>query len=118
MNHTRVHRPRQARVLAVTASAVPASTVPSRELTTRLRMAAIAVIALTTFAAPTGLAGASPLPDPTPRHGSTAPVAEGGEGLSAALVELGAAYSAAPWPGRRAIHNEIVLLLDTGEAAL
>jgi hypothetical protein len=118
MNHTRVHKPGQARILAGTASAVPASTVPRKGLALRLPTAAITAIALTTFAAPAGFAVAGPLPDPTPRHGSTAAVAEGDEGLTAALVELREVYSAAPWPGRRAIHNEIVLLLDTGDAAL
>ena len=84
----------------------------------RLRTAAIMMIALTTFAVPAGLAAARPLPDPPPALGAKAVVTEGREGLTAALAERREVYRTAPWPDRRTIHNEIVLLLETGRAAL
>ena len=81
-----------------------------------LRTMAITVIALSTFAVPTGLAAASPLPDPPPAPPWTA--VTGGTDLGAIRAEWSEAYRAAPWAGKRRLHNEINLLLNLGNSAL
>lgn len=81
-----------------------------------LRTTAITVIALSTFAVPTGLAAAGPLPDPPPPPPRTAVL--GGTDLGAIRAELSGAYRAAPWAGKRRLHNEITLLLNLGNSAL
>ncbi len=87
-----------------------------------LRTTATTVIALATLAGPTALAVASPLPDPSPRPSPTTVRTDvrtdARSGLDKTLVELRGAYRMAPWPGKRTLHNEIILLLDLGNAAL
>lgn len=81
-----------------------------------LRTTAITVIAFSTFAVPTGLAAAGPLPDPTPPRARTAVVTDAR--THATLTELREAHVAAPWAGKRRIHNEMTLLLNVGHATL
>lgn len=83
-----------------------------------LRTTAVNAIAVATLAVPAGLAAASPLPDPPPGPSTTVVFTDARAGRDATLVELRKVYRTASWPGKRGLHNEIVLLLESGNAAL
>ena len=74
-----------------------------------LRNTAIAIVASGLLALPAA-ASASPVPDP-PSHQVTYSV-------QAAIDLLRQAYARAPLWEKRSIHNEIVLLINVGHAAL
>ena len=74
-----------------------------------LRNAAIAVLATGLLALPAA-ATASPPIDP--------PTAQASDRVEEALDQLKEAYVSAPLAQKRAIHNEIVLLVHVGRAAL
>lgn len=83
-----------------------------------LRNTAVTAIAVTMLTVPAGLAAASPLPDPPPGPRTTVVVTDARSGVDATLVELRRANRTASWPGKRGLHNEIVLLLGSRDAAL
>lgn len=74
-----------------------------------LRTAAIAVVASGLFAVPAA-ATASPVPDPPSRRAT--------DTVQVAVGELTKAYAHAQLSDKRSIHNEIVLLVNIGRAAL
>lgn len=76
------------------------------------------LVALVALASPAGATPTHPWPEPPPTVG-TADAAVGGTAGQRPGTELGAlqeAYRAAPWTTRRAIHNEIVLLVNVGKS--
>lgn len=94
----------------------PTSTIEEHVM--NLRTTAVTAIAVTMLAVPAGLAAASPLPDPPPGPSTTVVFTDARAGRDATLVELRRAYRTASWPGKRGLHNEIVLLLERRDAAL
>jgi hypothetical protein len=74
-----------------------------------LLKATLAVVASGLLALP-GPATASPLPDPPPRTAADA--------VQVTIDQLTKAYALARLSDKRGIHNEIVLLINVGPAAL
>ena len=77
----------------------------------KLRTFALASAAIGTFVFPAA-ANAYPIPDPPPRTSQSV------DALPAAIGLLADAYRSAPLWQKRGIHEEIVLLVNTGHAAL
>ena len=80
-----------------------------QEIVVNLRTAVIAAVASGLLAIPT-TATASPLPDPPSRSAS--------DMVQLAIDQLIEAYADASVWDKRSIHNEIVLLINVGHAAL
>ncbi|HET8988712.1 MAG TPA: hypothetical protein VFN43_09400 [Humibacillus sp.] len=74
--------------------------------------ATVIIAAAGALALPAAWAGASPVPDPSPRTSSAA------VGAADALDQLQEAYRTAPVEQRLRLHNAIVLVVNTGKAAL
>jgi hypothetical protein len=77
-----------------------------------LRATALIIAAAGALALPTASAGASPAPDPSPRASSAAVE------VADAIHQLQEAYRKVPVEQKLRIHNAIVLLVSTGDAAL
>ena len=79
------------------------------------RTCALAVAAAAALGLPagtTGTAGAAPIPDPPPETSQTADM------VRAVIDELTDDYRSSPVFQKRAIHEEIVLLINIGRSAL
>jgi len=74
-----------------------------------LRKAALAVVASSLLATPAA-AAASPVPDPPSRAAA--------DTVQVAVDQLTKAYARARLSDKRSIHNEILLLINVGRAAL
>ena len=76
------------------------------------RTCALAVAAAAALSLLAGTASAAPIPDPPPETSQTA------DTVQAVIDELAGAYRTSPVFQKRAIHEEIVLLINIGRSAL